>query len=88
MICKTGGFVSLRHNELRDLTGNMLMEASRNVEAEPLLQPLTGEKPRYQTSIKEDNARLDLSALGFWRRGEKAFFDIRVFDPVTQSHFN
>ena len=31
MICKTGGFVSLRHNELRDLTGNMLREACRNV---------------------------------------------------------
>ena len=82
MICKTGGFVSLRHNELRDLTGNILREV------EHLLQPLTGEKLKYQTSIKEDNARLDLSALGFWRRGEKAFFDIRVFDPVAQSHFN
>ena len=88
MICKTGGFVSLRHNELCDLTGNILREACRNVEVEPLLQPLTGEKLRYQTSIKEDNAQLDLSALGFWRRGEKAFFDIRVFDPVAQSHFN
>ena len=88
MICKTGGFVSLRHNELRDLTGNILREACRNVEVEPLPQPLTGEKLKYQTSIKEDNARLDLSALGFWRRGEKAFFDIRVFDPVAQSHFN
>ena len=79
MVWKTGGFVSLRHNELRDLTGNILREACRNVEVEPLLQPLTGEKLRYQTSIKEDNARLDLSALGFWRRGEKALFDIRVF---------
>ena len=87
MICKTGGFVSLRHNELSDLTGNMLREACRNVEVEPLLQPLTGEKLRYQTSIK-DNARLDLSALGFWKCGEKAFFDIMVFDPVPQSHFN
>ena len=29
-----------------------------------------------------------MSALGFWIRGEKAFFDIRVFDPVAQSHFN
>ena len=65
MICKTGDFVSLRHNELRDLTGNMLREACRNLEVEPLLQPLTGEKLRYQTSIKEDNARLDLSALRY-----------------------
>ena len=88
MICKTGGFVPLRHNELHDLTGNMLREACRNVKVEPLLQPLTGEKLGYQTSIKEDNARFDLSALRFWRCGEKTFFDIREFDPVAQSHFN
>ena len=66
----------------------MLREACSNVEVELLLQPLTGEKLRHQNSVKEDNARLDLSALGFWRCGEKAFFDIRVFDTVAQSHFN
>ena len=37
MICKAGGFISLRHNELCDLTGNVLREACRNVEVEPLL---------------------------------------------------
>ena len=88
MICKTDGFVPLRHDELLDLTGNMLSEVCRNVDVERLLQPLTGEKLKYQISIKEDNARLGLSALGFWRHGEKAFFDIRVFDPVAQSYFN
>ena len=36
----------------------------------------------------QPNALLDLSALGFWRRGGKAFFDIRMFDPVALSHFN
>ena len=65
----------------------MLKEVCKNVEFSSLLQPLTGETLKYQTSIK-DNGRLDLSALGFGRRGEKAFFDIRVFDPVAQSHFN
>ena len=54
-----------RYNELRDLAGKMLNEVCKTVEIEPLLQPLTGEKLKYQTSIKEDNARLDLSALGF-----------------------
>ena len=37
MICKIGGFVSLRHNELRDLTGKMLKEVCKNVEIEALL---------------------------------------------------
>ena len=65
MICRTGGFISLKHKELHDLTGKMQKGVCENVEIEPLLQPLTGEKLKYQTSIKEDNAQLDLSALGF-----------------------
>ena len=63
MICKTGGLVSLRHNELR-----------RN---RTLVSAINGGKLKYETSNKEDNAPFDLSTLGFWRRGEKAFFDIR-----------
>ena len=53
MICKTGGFVSLRHNELRDITGKLMSEVCKNVETEPQLQPLTGEKLRYETSNRE-----------------------------------
>ena len=88
MICKKGGFITLRHNELRDITQEMLTEVCKNVESEPLLQPLSGEKLKYQTSITENNARLDLSALGFWTKGQRAYFDIRVFDPVAQSHID
>ena len=34
------------------------------------------------SSIKSDEARLDVSARGFWVTGQKAFFDIRVFNPT------
>ena len=86
MICKRGGYVTQRHNELRDTTNQMMSEVCKNVESEPVLQPLTGEKFKHSTAITKDNARLDLSADGFWTRGERAFFDVRVFDPVAQSH--
>ena len=33
-----------------------------------------------------DKARLDISALGFWQRGQRAFFDVRVFNPFAKSH--
>ena len=32
--------------------------------------------------------RLDISARGFWIRGQKAFFDTRVFHPFALSHRN
>ena len=51
-----------------------------------MLQPLTGETLKYQTAKTENNARLDVSALGFWCRDQRAFFNIRVFDPVASSH--
>ena len=88
MICKKGGYICQRHNELRDLTYQMMREVCKNAEKEPLLQPLTGEKFQHATANTLDNARLDLSAQGFWTRGERAFFDIRVFDPVALSYMN
>ena len=86
MICKKGGFTSLRHNNLRDITHELLSEVCKLVENEPMLQPLRGETLKYQTAKTENNVRMDVSALDFWCRDQRAFFDIRVFDPVAPSH--
>ena len=86
MICKKGGFISLRHNDLRDITYELLLEVCKGVENEPMLQPLTGETLKYQTAKTENIARLDVSTLGFWCCDQRAFFNLRVFDPVAPSH--
>ena len=83
--CKKGGFVTLRHNELQDNIAKILQEVTHDVTIEPCLQPLTGEEIRGSVS---DEARSDISARGFWSRGQRAFFDIRVFDPNAQRHQN
>ena len=36
--CSHGGFPSLRHNEIRDITAGLLTEVCSNVEIEPSLQ--------------------------------------------------
>ena len=51
-----------------------------------MLQSLTEEPLKYQTAKTESSTRLAVSALGFWCRDQRAFFDIRVFDPVAPSH--
>ena len=81
--CKAGGFVTLRHNELRDNIAEMLEEVTSDVQVEPTLQPLSGEEIKRNQS---DEARSDISARGFWIRGQRASFDIRVFDPNAQRH--
>ena len=54
-----------------------------DVTKEPLLQPLQGEKFNYKTANVEQEARVDISASVFWNRGQKAFFDLRVFNPLA-----
>ncbi len=63
--CPKGGFPSLRHNEIRDLTANLLTEVCSNVSIEPELQPITGEALRGATSNSQPGARLDVAANGF-----------------------
>ena len=63
MICHMGGFPTIRHNELRDITATLLTEVCHNVTTEPTLQPLSGETfdarstntmPEW-TSVQEDS---------------------------------
>ena len=78
----------MRHNDVRDLTANILEGVLNHVEVEPQLLPLTGENLRYQTAIRGDEARLDIRARGLWERGQQAFLDTRVFDPNASRYLN
>ena len=82
--CKKGGFVTQRHNELRDLTADLLSEVCPDVCVEPQLQELSGETLSFKTSNTSDEARLDISARSVWSRNQRAFFDVRVFDPSAR----
>ena len=78
---KKGGFISIRHNQVRNITASLLNETCKDVRIEPTLQKLTGENLQARTANVSDEARLDVSARGFWNAGQTAFFDIRVFNP-------
>ncbi len=87
--CCKGGFPTLRHNEIRDLTARLLTEVSHEVRVEPNLQPITGEVFSRATSNTQEGARLDVVASGFWGgRYERTFLDVRVFNPHAQSNRN
>ena len=84
LVCRYGGYLSLRHNEIRELTAKLRKETCVNVKTEPGLQQVTGQVlPRSATH--DDEARVDIQAKGFWSQGsQQAFFDVRVFDPFAQ----
>ena len=70
MVCRHGGLIIQRHNEIRDLEAEMLLMVCTDVEIEPVLQEITGEELN-----RGANAR------GFWDRQQSAFFDVRVHVP-------
>ena len=86
MICHMGGFPTIRHNEIRDITATLLTEVCHNVATEPPLQRLTGETLTARSANTDDNARLDIRARGFWNNSQDAFFDVRVFYPNAPSN--
>lgn len=87
--CPKGGFPSIRHNEVRDLTATLLTEVCNDVRVEPDLQPITEEVMLRRTANTTDGARLDIAANGFWGgRFERTFLDVRVFNPYAPSNRN
>ena len=88
MSCKKGGFVTIRHNDLRDLTAKILSEVCNDTKIEPKLVPLSGEDLSNQTANRSNEARLDVRASGFLERGQQTFFDLTVFDPNACRYLN
>ena len=79
MSCKVGGFISIRHNELVDLTADLLSTTCKDVVKEPVLQP---------TPDSTEDLRADISARGFWQKLQRTFLDVRVFYPFAPSYQN
>ena len=85
LTCKNGGFVNIRHNTVRDTTQALLKEVCKDVQAEPALLPVTGEDLQRGANAS-DRARVDICALGFWLPLNRAFFDVRVVNPLAQTN--
>ena len=84
--CKKGGFASSRHNDLRHITVNLLSEVCKDVCVEPQLSSLSGETLVPKSANISAEARLDISARGVWTTGQRAFFDVRVFNPFARRY--
>ena len=76
----------MRHNEVRDLTAELLNVVCNDVSIEPSLTPLSGERFAHKTANLDDGARTDVAARGFWVRGQKAFVDVRIFNPIARQY--
>ena len=83
--CKKGGFVTMRHNNIRDFEANLLRIVHNDVEFESQLQQVDNEQ---LNRLKEDNAHPDIRAKGVWRNAQNAYFDVRVTNINSDSQKN
>ena len=85
--CAKGGFPSIRHNEIWDLTATLLTKVCHDVCIEAGLQPISNEILTGATTNTQDGARPDIAANGFWGGSyERTFFDVGVFNPHAPSN--
>ena len=64
-----------------DRTAGVRKEVCHDVAVDPILQPLTGEIFKYKMAK-------NVSVRSFWNKGQRAFCDVRVFDPSTPRLLN
>ena len=88
LVCKKGGFVAQRHDNIKNLLTSQLAKICKDVESEPGLQPLDNEVFSLRSANTSDDARLDIKAGGFWEKGVTAFFDVRVTHVNSNSNQN
>ena len=88
MSCKKGGLITMRHNDLHDLTANLLTEVCKDVDMEPQLLPVTGGTFDSRAANTSSEARVNIKSRGFWLRVQQAFFDVRVFYPNANRYLN
>ena len=62
--CPNGAFPTIRHNDIRDFTAELMSEVCHDVSTEPPLQPLSGESLSLRTANQDVGARLDIKASG------------------------
>ena len=84
MNCKRGGFINARHDNLRDFFAKLLEKVCNDVETEPHLQPVGGQRFKPSVNIS-DEARSDVRARGYWRPGQDFYYDLCITNADADS---
>ena len=81
--CPMGWMTTVRHNEVRDLTADLMSEVCQNVCTKPELQPLPGEILHGRLAICQNGARVDIRGEGIREKSQDAFLTWVI---LTHSH--
>ena len=87
LICTKGGFVTMRHNAVRNTEAALMKDVTTDVQIEPDLLPVGNVQLANGTNLKT-KARLDIAARGIWSSCERTMFDVRITHPCAPSNMN
>ena len=76
--CRIGGLIIRRHNEVRDVLGDLMELAWGNCIREPIVE--------VEEHGDEPALRADLACRGIWEPQMEALFDVRVVDTDAPSY--
>ena len=79
LICRKGGLIIQRYNEVRDGVGDLAALVWVHVVSEPVVR---------DASVDGEALIADLGARGVWEPQAMALFDIRVVDTDTRSYLS
>ena len=77
LVCRKGGLIIQRHNEVRDAVGDLAALVWGRVVSEPVVR---------DASVDGDALIADLGVRGVWELQAMALFDIRVVDTDARSY--
>ena len=84
--CHLGGYIHLRHNNIRDTEAKIMKEVAFDVKIEPGLAKVSKNVVLAPGTNTEDNARSDVSARGIFSSHEVTYFDVRISNPNAPSY--
>ena len=76
---------------MRDISAQMLQLTSKDVSIEPVLNPTHTTRRKNaaeQDSDEKEEAGLDISCVGLWRRLQRTFFDVRITHLNNKTNLN
>ena len=79
-------FYNPKTQPYQNVTTELLVQVTKNVKIELVLQSLTGETFEQRTANTSDDARSDISARRFWTKYHITFSDVRVFGPNAKKY--
>ena len=83
--CKVGGYITRRHDVMRNFLQQKVAIAYNDTEIEPHLQETEGQVLQQRVN-PQDKSRSDIRINGFNREFQNSFLDVKVINIQAKSH--